>query len=127
MTAIGVHSLADFNLYIPANALLLASIAGIAASLPVKSPALGSGVSSRRIGIILGCLLVLYAPAWIFFETTVRNDPRVEGMFCRFGICDTETVPPNGITPTASEAELLEALRRDAAARIDGATSGKQR
>ena len=116
MTAIGVHSLADFNLYIPANALVLAWIAGIAASLPVKSPALRSGVSSRRIGIILGCLLVLYAPAWIFFETTVRNDPRVEGMFCRLGICDTETVPPNGITPTASEAELLEALRRDAAA-----------
>ena len=30
LTAIGIHSLVDFNLYIPANALLLSWIVGIA-------------------------------------------------------------------------------------------------
>ena len=34
--AIGLHSAADFNLYIPANALTLAWIAGIAAGIPVR-------------------------------------------------------------------------------------------
>jgi len=37
MTAIFIHSVVDFNLYIPANALLLAWIAGIAVSLPGNS------------------------------------------------------------------------------------------
>lgn len=35
MAAIGVHSLADFNLYIPPNALVLAWITGMAAGLPL--------------------------------------------------------------------------------------------
>jgi O-antigen ligase len=37
-TAILTHSIFDFNLYVPANAVVLAWIAGIAASLPVASP-----------------------------------------------------------------------------------------
>ena len=93
MTAIGVLSIADFNLYIPGNALVLAWIAATAASLPAKSTVPISDVSSRRFGIILGCLLTLYAPAWMLFETSLRNNLRVEGMFCRFGICETETSP----------------------------------
>src|ERR1035437_7250989 len=35
--AIGMHSLVDFNLYIPANAMLLAWIAGIAAAAGTES------------------------------------------------------------------------------------------
>ena len=38
MAAILLHSLDDFNLYIPANAMLLAWMAGIAASLPTVTP-----------------------------------------------------------------------------------------
>ncbi len=37
LTAIGIHSLADFNLYIPANALLLSWIVGISICLPRAS------------------------------------------------------------------------------------------
>jgi O-antigen ligase len=37
LAAIGLHSLVDFNLYIPANALALAWIAGIAASPGLQS------------------------------------------------------------------------------------------
>jgi len=95
---------------------VLAWIAAIAATLPAKSVVSASGVSSMRFGVILGCLLILYAPAWIFFETTLRNNLRVEGLFCRFGICDTEQSAQGGEPGTATEAELLEALRRDAAA-----------
>jgi len=40
LTAILLHSFVDFNLYIPANAMVLAWIAGIAEALPAPSPAL---------------------------------------------------------------------------------------
>src|ERR1019366_7820259 len=33
MVAIGIHSLADFNMYLPANAMVLVWIAGIAAGI----------------------------------------------------------------------------------------------
>ncbi|HLX43907.1 MAG TPA: O-antigen ligase family protein [Bryobacteraceae bacterium] len=115
MTAIAVHSMADFNLYIPANALVLAWITALAAILPTKSTAPVSGVSPRNFGITLAGLLVLYAPAWIFFETSRRNDLRVESWFCRFGICYTEQTPLRRESGSISEAELLDALRRDAA------------
>ena len=36
LAAILIHSLADFNLYVPANATLLAWISGLAASIPAK-------------------------------------------------------------------------------------------
>jgi O-antigen ligase len=40
LTAILLHSFVDFNLYIPANAMVLAWIAGVAEALPKPSPAL---------------------------------------------------------------------------------------
>jgi hypothetical protein len=47
--AIGLHSMVDFNLYIPANAMLLAWISGVAAA--VTPP--GSEVRDLR-GVRLG-------------------------------------------------------------------------
>ena len=38
MTAIGFHSLVDFNLYIPANATVLAWIAGVAVGITDVAP-----------------------------------------------------------------------------------------
>ena len=43
--AIGLHSAADFNLYIPANALTLAWIVGLAAGIPLR---VGAGEATRR-------------------------------------------------------------------------------
>jgi O-antigen ligase len=40
LTAILLHSFVDFNLYIPANAMVLAWIAGVAEALPTPSPEL---------------------------------------------------------------------------------------
>jgi len=116
--AIGLHSLSDFNLYIPANALLLAWIAGIAAALlPANDTRLGP--FSRRIPIALGGLLLLYAPAWLLFGTAFRSDADAERWFCRFGICDTGAVMAAQILGHGGEVAnvpvpaLLTALRRE--------------
>ena len=37
LVAIGIHSVADFNLYIPANSMQLAWILGIASALPLRA------------------------------------------------------------------------------------------
>jgi O-antigen ligase len=54
-TAIGMHSFVDFNLYIPANAMLLAWISGICASLDVTTevPAGGSGTRRKEAVVAL--------------------------------------------------------------------------
>jgi len=122
-TAIGLHSLADFNTYIPANALLLAWIGGISAGLPAQAKPAASRpdrqLAERRIALCLAGLLVVYAPAWILFRTAFRSDPRAESVFCRFGICDTdaviaaETLDHAGNVAAVPEAVLLKALGRD--------------
>jgi O-antigen ligase len=48
LCAIALHSLADFNLYIPANAMLLAWIGGVTAGAPVSSEQHSAEI--RRIG-----------------------------------------------------------------------------
>jgi|GEM_PF-585603 len=128
LAAISLHSLADFNLYIPANALVLAWICGLAAGLPLVSfprptrdRAVRGQLVAKGFAIALGGLLVLYAPAWILFDTVFRSDPRAERFFCRFGICDTDavlaaqTLEHGGKITAVPTAELVEALRRDAA------------
>jgi len=122
-TAIGLHSLVDFNTYIPANALILAWIGGISAGLPVPSdpaiPPRDSRFAERRLALSLAVLLIVYAPAWILFRAVFRSDPRAEAVFCRFGICDTdaviaaETLDHGSNVAAVPEAELLKALRRD--------------
>jgi O-antigen ligase len=125
IVAIAVHSLADFNMYIPANALLLAWISGIAVCLPVRSvrdEERPGRVLSRRWAIVLGCVLVMYAPASILLATAFRGDLQAERQFCRFGICDTDAVleaqkqAHGGIVAAVPIPVLLEAVRRDPAA-----------
>ena len=71
--------------------------------------------------MVLSGLLMVYAPAWILLETSFRGDAPVERLFCRYGVCDTDavlaaqTLAHNGSVPDVPSAELLEALRRDAA------------
>jgi tetratricopeptide (TPR) repeat protein len=58
ITAVGVHSLVDFNLHVPANALMLAWIAGFAVSAPAGEA--GSALSKRWV-LTPACALVLLA------------------------------------------------------------------
>src|SRR5207244_5027434 len=76
----------------------------------------------RRWPIVIGCVLVVYAPASILLATAFRGDVRAERQFCRFGICDTDTVldaqkqAHGGIVAAMPLPVLLEAVRRDPAA-----------
>ena len=68
-TAIGLHSLVDFNLYVPANATALAWIAGLAASLqgtatrlPEKEQPHGVAADHRYHADVIGARSALGAP-----------------------------------------------------------------
>jgi O-antigen ligase/tetratricopeptide (TPR) repeat protein len=127
LTAIGVHSLADFNTYIPANAMVLAWIFGMAASLPgrgstaVREPQPPGRIFSRGVPVFLTVILILFAPAWIVFETRYHGNSQAERQFCRFGICDTDAVLEaeaaghGGNVAALPVAEIQWALGRDAA------------
>ena len=123
IAAIGLHSFTDFNMYIPANALVLAWIFGIAASLPSRStsPSTSETPSEARIALALACILLIYAPACLVLEGKFRDNPQAEARFCRFGICDTdsviesETARHGGSVAAVPVAELRDALRRDPA------------
>jgi O-antigen ligase len=122
ITAIGLHSLADFNMYVPANALALAWICGIGASLPLRfeKPAADRHPALfRRFAIGMAFLLVVHAPVRMLFDSQFRSDSRAESLFCRFGICDTDavmtaqTLAYGGHAGAVPAAELFKALRRD--------------
>jgi O-antigen ligase len=118
IAAIAIHSLADFNMYVPANAFVMAWICGIAASLPVGLE-MPSHARFRRLAIGLAFLLVVYAPVRMLFESQFRSDSRAESLFCRFGICDTDavmtaqTLAHGGHAGAVPAVELFKALRRD--------------
>jgi tetratricopeptide (TPR) repeat protein len=126
--AILIHSFADFNLYVPANAMALAWIAGVATALPVRArkeqPRKTAIESSfvRRFAVVCGCLASVYAAGWLVFTHSFRNDPKAEALFCRFGICDSDAALAaqeslhGGNSPgVAPPSELLAYLRRDPA------------
>jgi len=122
IAAIVLHSLTDFNMYVPANALALAWICGIGASLPLgfEKPAAGYPRAwLGRFAIGMAFLLIAYAPVRMLFDSQFRSDARAERLFCRFGICDTdavvtaETLAYGGHAAAVPPAELFRALRRD--------------
>ncbi|MBZ5608258.1 MAG: O-antigen ligase family protein [Acidobacteriia bacterium] len=122
LAAIAVHSLVDFNTYIPANAMVLAWISGIAASLPSRNKSTAHrAVLFRRFALVLSVALVIYGAAWIVFGTSYRSDPTAERLFCRLGICDTDAVldkqvaSHNGNVAALPAGDLVAALRRDPA------------
>src|SRR5213076_689076 len=97
MAAIGLHSVGDFNMHIPANALLLAWIAGMAAALPLgdaERRRTGNGRLdvNRTFAVALACVLVAYGSASVVFARSFRSDVSAERAFCRFGVCDTAAV-----------------------------------
>lgn len=96
IAAISIHSLADFNLYLPANALVLAWILGIVASFPPARPAEQEGrfmtalTQQRWLARSICIVLLVWSAAGFFLESQYREDPAMEQFFCRFGVCDTE-------------------------------------
>ena len=122
IAAICLHSVTDFNMYVPANAFVLAWICGIAASLPLRRDRANSVAASqwsKRLVLALALLLIVYAPLRIVFDSQFRSDWRAEGLFCRFGICDldavmtAQTLAHGGNAGAVPVPYLLEALRRD--------------
>ncbi len=128
--AIAIHSFTDFNLYIPANTMLLSWIVGLAASLPQRSeiehrpqPNTSSWRKAMQWSVpALGLVLVVYASAWVVLDSKLQSDPQSERAFCGFGICDTdamlaaETARHDGNVARVPLPILIEALRRDPAA-----------
>jgi O-antigen ligase len=126
ITAILIHSLAEFNMYIPANAMTLAWISGVAVSLPLQSgppEAQRHTVSPafvKKFGLVLGAVLVVYAPAWVLFLQFFQGDLKAERLFCHFGICGTEVVETqqtlqDGNASAIPLERFRELLRRDPA------------
>lgn len=93
LAAMLIHSLVDFNMYVPANAMVFAWIMGIAAGLPQaetrKERHPRASFNLRPIFLGGGSLCVLYGTAWIVFLTWFPADVHAEQMFCRVGICDS--------------------------------------
>jgi O-antigen ligase len=128
LAAILIHSVADFNLRVPANAMVLAWICGLSAALPAGTElkrterSMGSVLFSRKVLVGLGCLATVHASVALLYLNFFRGDPRAERVFCRFGICDGDEAlaalqrQHNGTTISAVPlADLMEYLRRDAA------------
>jgi O-antigen ligase len=119
ITAIALHSLADFNMYVPANAMLLAWILGIAASLRLPHESTQPEPRLRRFALILGGVLFCYAPLWIVFTAVFSSNLHAESVFCQIGICDTgavvtaQTIAHGGQVTAVPAPILAHALRRD--------------
>ncbi|WP_180538047.1 O-antigen ligase family protein [Nevskia soli] len=92
-SAIALHSLSDFNLYIPANAVVFAWILGISAGLPLASLCLLPRSRFRTLfpqiaAVTLSIIAVLCASLWIVSETDYAANPRAHAVFCGLGLCD---------------------------------------
>src|SRR5206468_11373078 len=88
ITAILIHSVADFNLYIAANAMTLSWIAGIAVALPRSrqrqetQPATTTRPVVPKLLLAAGCLMTAHAGAWLLFLHSFASDPKAERRFC---------------------------------------------
>jgi len=98
-TALLLHSLADFNLYVPANAMTFAWILGLAAGTstgvvdPILARAPGVATPFLKTGMAaLSLFAVLYAGGWLVYLHTYRDNPTVEAAFCRVGICESDRI-----------------------------------
>jgi O-antigen ligase len=109
LTALLLHSAADFNLYVPANTMAFAWVAGIAAGLPRAVPRhMGRQTShsappgreivhstppnesvTRMLIPGLGCVAILYAALSLTFFYRYQTNARAERLFCRVGVCDS--------------------------------------
>ncbi|MEO8053057.1 MAG: O-antigen ligase family protein, partial [Acidobacteriota bacterium] len=126
MLAMALHSLVDFNLYMPANAMVLVWIAGIATGLPsasnVRSQKTTWRIPLKPVVLALCCVLLVFSIGWLIFGAKFSTDAQAERHFCRFGICDIDSVlaaqpgVAGGSFAGAPQPLLIEAVRRDPSA-----------
>lgn len=128
MTALLLHSFGDFSLYVPANAMVFAWIAGISAGLPGPiRHGQGNNIEGRArlvrgLVFALASYATIYAGAWLVFLHSYTNNVAAERVFCRFGICDSMNSTNllrnqhRGDESGVPRADLIEFLRRDPAA-----------
>jgi O-antigen ligase len=95
LSAMLFHSTADFNMYVPANAMVFMFIAGIAmgtggSAQPsgVEAVTGGRGWALRATCAALCAWLVFNSLAWLAFLQRYEADPGVETAFCRIGVCN---------------------------------------
>ncbi len=131
IAAMLIHSFGDFNMFVPANAMVLSWISGISAGLPDVYPTFTPDKKSQRrtrtatfvrgFAFALGGLLSIYSVGWLVFLHSFKGDTRAERVFCRFGICNTDQAlaalqsQHGGNVASVPRADLLEFLRRDPA------------
>lgn len=127
LTAMLVHSVADFNMYIPANAMVFMFVAGVAASLAPASLAahpessLTESLFIRAAVGVLGGWLVFNSAAWLAFLQRYDTDPGVETSFCRVGVCNyyvalaATKARHGGVAANVPPEELISLLPRDPA------------
>jgi O-antigen ligase len=102
ITAIGVHSLVDFNLHVPANALMLAWIAGVAVSVPTNAAL--STLSKRWM------LTPAYALVLLALVGACRKSPTVSEALCRIGVCGQTLMAADAGRDSGSAAHVPAAL-----------------
>ncbi len=127
LAAMLIHGLADFNMYIPANALTLSWVAGISAASPgeerrnQRKHLAPTPRFIRGVLFAIGCFASLYAGLWLVYLDRFHENPRIERLFCRFGVCDDNGALAglrkqySGSTGSVPPAEMIEFLRRDPA------------
>lgn len=130
LIAILTHSVTDFNTYVTANGLVLAWVAGIAATLgpSAAEPHPGHATIGYGLGpivLLLGVGTAAYGGAWLMFLNGHQGDVEAERRFCRFGVCDTvgtllalqsRAAEANPAKPTLAPDVLMSYLDRDRAA-----------
>ena len=131
--AICAHSFTDFNLYVPANAMVFSWIVGMASAATVPSASGARAVSPaipappvRNIARMLAGGMTIYGIGWLIFLSAFSNNVRAEPLFCDLGICDAHTLDVGGpplddvseemATTAMSPAAAMSLLRRDPAA-----------
>ena len=127
-----VLSLSDFNLYVPANALivvwLVAVVSGLASpSQPQTKTAPELSEDRLRPALLAtASLVLLFAIPAVLFSETYRGNTAAERAFCHFGICDIDTVlaASSSGTGLAREQDLREAIRREPASPLPWAGLG---
>ncbi len=123
--AILIHSVGDFNMFVPANAIALAWIGGISASLAAHD---GRRVSTRQrhtrvqtFPVAVACISLLYGATVVAVGRSPITESNRYATLCQLGLCDAdaalaaELARHNNNIGQIPLATLLEFLRRDPA------------
>jgi O-antigen ligase len=116
-TAILLHSGVDYGLYVPANALVLAWVSGVALGL-VPGGAVGAATAARvarpvRAGLVtIGCVSMLHAGLWLVLLTRSNGATLSSATFCAIGICPESFFVARDYSQIGEARDRLPAVER---------------